>query len=76
MPIVAKESSEKVCLSINEVNILEKHSKHSDFHESILSFWIKNGFITEKQCAYIDKCNHCDEYDEYEDDGYWFNFGW
>lgn len=59
MPIIAKKSSEKVYPNIEQLNILEKHSKHSDFHESILSFWIKNGFITEKQERFINKCNQC-----------------
>jgi hypothetical protein len=69
MPIIAKESSEKVILNKEQVETLEFHSKHSSFHESLLTFVIKNGFLTSKQEQYINSCNECDT--SLSSEGYW-----
>lgn len=76
MPILAKESSEKVYLNIHQISSLEFHSSHSIFHEDLLVFFIVNGFLTEKQEAYIDICYTCTKCNELNDDGHSSNFGW
>jgi hypothetical protein len=67
MPIVAKDISEKVYLNIHQIQILEYCALHSDFHESLLAFWIKHGFLTEKQESYVDKCQWCKDNSAYYD---------